>query len=116
MSDFGNIVLVPFPFTDLTASKVRPALVVSRRGGGPDVIVCFISSKHAPRLGSAARIDPSPQNGLKVPSVVRFDRIATLDRSIVLGELGRIDRTWLRKNRPTFFRVFGFWRFDGGGS
>lgn len=107
MSEFGTVVLVPFPFTDLTASKVRPALVVSRSGKGSDVIVCFISSKLA-RLRNAVRIDPTLQNGLKVPSIVRFDKIATLDRDIVLGELGRIDRAWLRKHRTMFFRVFGF--------
>lgn len=108
MSEFGTVVLVPFPFTDLTAAKVRPALVVSAGGAKADVIVCFIGSKLTPRLRNAVRVDPTPQNGLKVPSVVRFDKIATLDRGVVLGELGRIDRAWLRKHRLTFFRVFGF--------
>jgi len=39
----GKIVLVPFPFTDLTASKLRPALIIHE--GEKDVIVAFISSK-----------------------------------------------------------------------
>lgn len=38
----GKIVLVPFPFTDLTAAKLRPALVVYE--GEEDVVVAFISS------------------------------------------------------------------------
>lgn len=39
----GKIILVPFPFTDLTATKLRPALVLLE--GEQDVVVAFISSK-----------------------------------------------------------------------
>jgi mRNA interferase MazF len=39
----GRIVLIPFPFTDLSASKLRPALVLYE--GEQDVVVAFISSR-----------------------------------------------------------------------
>ena len=39
----GKIVLIPFPFTDLTATKLRPALVLYE--GEKDVVVAFISSR-----------------------------------------------------------------------
>ncbi|WXG39447.1 MAG: hypothetical protein WED07_01210 [Candidatus Freyarchaeum deiterrae] len=39
----GKIVLVPFPFTDLTTAKLRPALVIHE--GTKDVVVAFISSR-----------------------------------------------------------------------
>lgn len=39
----GKIVLIPFPFTDLTTTKLRPALVINE--GRNEVIVAFISSK-----------------------------------------------------------------------
>jgi mRNA interferase MazF len=46
--DFGDIVLVPFPFTSQTASKKRPAVVVSNRtynDSKPDIVVMAVASK-----------------------------------------------------------------------
>ncbi len=110
MGDFGSIVLVPFPFTDLTASKVRPALVISRTDRtARDVILCFITSRpvNADESGTLP-LTPTKASGLKVPSVVRFDKIATLERRLVLGELGRIDARTLKRHRRRFLSVFGF--------
>jgi mRNA interferase MazF len=49
--EFGNVVLVPFPFTDQTASKQRPAVVVSSRAYGqerPDLLMMAITSQLHP--------------------------------------------------------------------
>ena len=49
--EFGDIVLVPFPFTDQTASKQRPAVVVSNRAynaARPDVVVMAVTSQLRP--------------------------------------------------------------------
>lgn len=109
MTEFGSIVLVPFPFTDLTATKVRPALVVSKKErSSRDVIVCFITSRTGQKIPHAIALQPTAKSGLKVPSLVRFDKIATLDRGIILGELGRVDSATLREHRKTFLSVFGF--------
>jgi mRNA interferase MazF len=109
MADFGAIVLVPFPFTDLSATKVRPALVVSKTGrASNDVIVCFITSRTDKTIDHALHLQPTSKSGLKVPSLVRFDKIATLDRGIILGELGKVDPVLLRKHKKTFLDVFGF--------
>ncbi len=79
MFAFGSIVLTRFPFTDLSGDKRRPALVVSRDNQRrADLVVCFITS--VLRTGpDMAPIAPSPGTGLKVPFVVRFDKLATLD-------------------------------------
>jgi mRNA interferase MazF len=106
LPDFCSIVLVPFPCTDLSASKVRPALVVSRRRRGGDVIVCFMSSRLDRSSRALPRLHPTPGNGLRAPSVMRFDKIAMLEPKVIHGILGRANRQWLRRRRTAFFRVF----------
>jgi mRNA interferase MazF len=107
---FGSIVLTRFPFTDLTGDKRRPALVVSRDNARrDDLVVCFITS--VPRRGpDMAPLSPSPGTGLKVESVVRFDKLATLDRSVIAGKLGDAPADWLVAQTSEFYGVFGFAR------
>jgi mRNA interferase MazF len=106
---FGAIVLTDFPFTDLSAAKRRPALVVSTDNDRrTDVVVAFITSVLNAKLLDAAPIAPTPGNGLKVPSMVPFDKLATLDVGILAGRLGSVDPVWLAAHRATFFAVFGF--------
>ena len=108
MFAFGSIVLARFPFTDLSGEKRRPALVVSRDNERrPDLVVCFITS--VPRRGpDLAPLAATAGTGLKVLSVVRFDKLATLDRSVITGKLGDAPADWLAAHRATFFGVFGF--------
>ena len=91
----GDVVLVPFPFTNLTGQKVRPAVVVSPDPQGDDVLVAFISSVIPTRLGSAdwvvAAAHPEFQaTGLKQASVLKADKLVTLHRSLILRRLGRL--------------------------
>jgi len=50
----------------------------------------------------------TPSAGLKVPSVVRFDKLATLDRIVIAGKLGDAPPDWLAAKSAAFFSVFGF--------
>ena len=40
--------------------------------------------------------------------MVRFDKVATLDRTVIVGKLGHASAAWLTAHRSTFFGVFGF--------
>jgi mRNA interferase MazF len=105
---FGSIVLARFPFTDLSGEKRRPALVVSRDNARrEDIVVCFITS--VPRSGpDTALLSATAETGLKVPSAVRFDKIATLHRSVIAGQIGSAPAEWLTAQRGAFLGVFGF--------
>jgi mRNA interferase MazF len=108
MYAFGDIVLARFPFTDLSGDKRRPALVVSRDNDRrPDLVVRVITS--VPRSGpDMAAIEAGGGTGLKVASVVRFDKLATLDRVVIAGRLGAAPPDWLAAQRSVFLGVFGF--------
>ncbi len=87
----GKFVLVPFPFTDLTASKLRPALVLFE--GKRDVVVAFVSSKMPDEIPpQCVKIPESHEEfgftGLKVASIVRLDKVATVIKDLIVGELG----------------------------
>jgi mRNA interferase MazF len=95
----GKIVLVPFPFTDLTAAKLRPALVIYE--GNQDVILAFISSKIPSELSEVDVLITKNRSGfrnagLKVDSVIKLDKIATVLKDLIVGEIGEINEE-LRK-------------------
>ena len=91
----GKIVLTPFPFTDLTANKVRPAIVVSDSARvGVDVILAFISSVYdsSNLLSTDELLEVTDADfaltGLKKNSVFKMDKLATVDSATILGEMG----------------------------
>jgi mRNA interferase MazF len=89
----GKIVLVPFPFDDLTAEKVRPALCLTDLiGPHRHVIVAFISSQVPTAVISTDIVLDSRQSdfaatGLRVPSVLRLHRLVTPLIRRLLGQL-----------------------------
>lgn len=114
MFKFGTVVLVPFPFTDLTSTKVRPALIVSKTNPvTKDIILAFITSRtREQNLKGRLLLETTHKHfektGLKIDSLVRFDKLATLHKKLILGELGIIHRDLLKKAKPHFLEVFGF--------
>jgi mRNA interferase MazF len=86
----GNVVVVPFPFSDLTQAKRRPALVISVLEGD-DLILCQITSKSIRDNYSISLDDKDFETGsLKQPSNVRPNRIFTADSHIVLYKIGHL--------------------------
>ena len=90
----GDVVLVPFPFTDLTSAKVRPAVVVSVDPQGEDLVLAFISSVIPREAGPSDLVlreeDPDfVPTGLKRSSVFRMSKVVTVARSLVARRLGR---------------------------
>ncbi|MBN2011879.1 type II toxin-antitoxin system PemK/MazF family toxin [candidate division KSB1 bacterium] len=88
-----DIILVPFPFSDLTATKKRPALVISpdEFNTGIDVVIAFITSKlDSPYRIGDYQIQAWQNANLPKPSMIRM-KFTTLDKSIIIKKLGRLD-------------------------
>jgi len=87
----GDIVLIPFPFTDLSGNKNRLAVVLFHHED--DVTVCFITSNINNPSNFDLLIEPSALNGLKKTSLIRVNKLATVDIDLILGLLGRLEET-----------------------
>jgi len=90
----GKIVLIPVPYTDLTAAKLRPALVIFE--GKQDLIVAAITTtmyNMLPWLDVVIKMeDPEfSKTGLKATSVLKLTKISTVRKDLAEGELGEID-------------------------
>ncbi len=100
----GDIILVPFPFTDLSGSKTRPALVLHT--DERDATVAFISSQAEITEPTDILLKPDELNGLKRVSVIRLGKLATLDRDIVLGKLGELSKEQLGSVNHNLIALF----------
>lgn len=103
----GAVVLVPFPFTDLSGSKVRPAVIVSDGKVGQDVVVVFVTSQTKSRAKHTVSIRPTKENGIKTNSKIICSKIATLEAKVVLGEIGELSATEQKKVTTELHLVLG---------
>ena len=99
----GEIILVPIPFTDLTSSKVRPAVIIGFPVQSADLFVVPISSQLP---NTTLTLKDWKQSGLNVLCGLKA-QIATIDSAIVVKKVGKLSaqdknaldaalRTWLR--------------------
>ena len=89
----GDNVLIPFPFTDLSGSKLRPAVVLADTN--LLITVCFITTQAGWQEPTDVLLTPTATNRLRKQSLIRTSKIATLDRSLAKGLLGRLEPTEL---------------------
>lgn len=105
-----TIVRVPFPFTDRTAKKNRPALVLSDHVAfntpAGHSVMAMITSAQNPPWPLDCLITDWKTAGLTAPSKVRF-KLFTLDHRLVRGELGRLSSDDEASVRAALERLFG---------
>jgi len=96
----GRIVLVLFPFDDMTASKVRPAVCLTDPiGPYRHVVVAFVNSQMPVDI-AATDVVLDPQRGdfgatgLRVASVLRLHRLVTLTTALIRRDMGKLSQAW----------------------
>ena|SRR3989338_10274191 len=87
----GSVVVVPFPFSDLSQAKKRPALVITDLNNN-DLILCQITSQQIHDNYSITLEDKDFSKGsLKKESNIRPNRIFTADKNIILYQVGQVN-------------------------
>lgn len=99
----GDVILLPFPFTDLAAVKRRPALIVSSdrfHKLSEDIILVAMTSQVPPSLTEfemPLKSHDMALGSLPKPSVVKLGKIFTAHRSLIVKRVGRVQKGSLVK-------------------
>ncbi|MDZ4844639.1 MAG: type II toxin-antitoxin system PemK/MazF family toxin [Chitinophagales bacterium] len=101
----GDIILVPFPFNDLSGSKNRSALILAATE--IDVTVAFISTQTQWKEDGDILLNPDVHHGLKNISLFVLSKFATLDKEIVIGNLGSLDLETMKQVNENLKKILG---------
>lgn len=101
----GAIILVPFPFSDQSGSKVRPVVILAAPKASSDTVVAFITTKKHGHYSVAVK--PSEENGLHSASFIRADKITAIDKKICIGEIGTLEEKYLSETKRQLKILFG---------
>ncbi|MDO8746284.1 MAG: type II toxin-antitoxin system PemK/MazF family toxin [Thermodesulfovibrionales bacterium] len=104
-----DIILIPIPFTDLTSQKKRPAIIISNDNYNEtheDIVVVALTSNVESRDFTIMLTNDDMEEGtLKVTSMIRADKIYTLNKSIALKTFGRVTHDILSKIKDSFLKL-----------
>jgi mRNA interferase MazF len=108
--NFGDVILVPFPFTNQTTSKKRPAVIISSdtyNREHPDLIVMAITSQSRQILMFGdVTITNWQEAGLLKPSIIKAI-VTTVEKTLVLRKLGQLQAYDIDVLRESLVRIIG---------
>ena len=109
MYEQGEIVIVPFPFSDLSSIKQRPVLILSNNidnEKADDIITCGITSnlrdQHHSVLIDNINLD---RGNIPVRSRIKVDKLFTLDKKIIKKRLAKINKKTFYDVKSEFLRL-----------
>jgi len=105
----GDIVIVPFPFSDLKSSKMRPVLILSKTKNNKnfdDILVCGITAnlRNSPYSILIENKDLESGN-IPVKSKIKIDKLFTIEKKLAIKKLGRLNRETFDKARKEFYKL-----------
>lgn len=101
----GDVVVIPFPFSDLSQSKRRPALVIAPLEGD-DAILCQLTSKTIKDTYAISVDDTDFASGnLKQPGNIRPNRLFTADAHIILYRVGSLKKEKMAEVTDRLVRI-----------
>lgn len=105
----GDIVLLHFPFAEVSHKKVRPAAVVCEtKDKYKDLVVCAISSVvHEQLSENDILLQPNTQNNLRATSILKVDRIVTAPKQDIIKKIGELGEPNLETFKNKFKKLIG---------
>lgn len=101
----GDVVVVPFPFSDLSGLKKRPAVIVSNLMGD-DLILCQITSKqNSDPFAISVSSNDFVTGSIRDPSLIRPNKLFTFDAALILYTLGHLRPEKMSEITTTTIRV-----------
>ena len=115
MTEFkrGDIILVPFPFTDFSTFKQRPALIISsnafNRSREDIIVVALTSQTDSAAKGGNYLVKGAEQksSGLLKEGVVLVGKIVTIDQRLIRSTLGTLSPKTLVEVSKRIFKIIG---------
>ncbi len=102
----GDVVVIPFPFSDLSASKKRPALVLASLQGD-DLILCQITSEaRFDKYSIELKNTDFKQGKLNIKSMIRPNRLFTADKSLIQYKVGSLKNEKLKEAIDELIKLF----------
>ena len=105
----GEVILVPLPFTDLKASKQRPALIISNdyyNSKVDDIVICGITSNIKDEDFSVILDQKDMSEGnIYFLSRIKVDKLFTINKSIVKRKLGKVNQSVIEKVKEELIKL-----------
>lgn len=86
----GEVVLVPFPFSDLSQSKVRPAVCLANAGRGDWILCQVTSNSYGDRRAVPIATSDFALRGLKLSSYARPGKLFTANNALLVASVGKL--------------------------
>lgn len=101
----GDIVVLPFPFSDLSSLKKRPAVIVATLKGN-DVILCQITSKaRFDDYSISLKLKDFQKGKLPLDSYIRPNRLFTAEKSIVIYKSGFLKNNKIKEVEKSIVKI-----------
>ena len=102
----GDVIVLPFPFSDLSYSKKRPALVVANLKGDDTILSQITSKARTDDYAISLKEADFKHGSLRITSRIRPNRLFTADKSIVLYKIGSLKKTKIGEVEKMIVKIF----------
>lgn len=105
----GAILLVPFPFTDLSSTKKRPVLVLSKTSdnlNNQDLVTCAVTSKTIKRdYGIRINKNSLKEGNLPIDSTILVSKLFTIGKSLIIKEFAKLSNSTMQQVQNLFCQI-----------